>query len=125
MAGSTEPAGSVASSGSNLAAMGAQTVTDLVGIILNKMAMDAARREAKEYDARDFAYQEKMDNRNFGLSKENLRLSQESLGLQKDRFKLDSAIQGYGLSQNAIQRVEQLLNNSVGLKDRVLGTWRF
>lgn len=87
-----------------------------IGAAVNSSEMNKAGEEAKRLDARNFAETQKMNRFNMDMTK-----AQHSL--QKDRFGFDKMQTGYAINQDQLARMENLLNNNMGLQNLVLSKW--
>lgn len=99
-----------------LALGGASVVTDIIGLIMQKQAMDAARREARAIDKREVEYRA-------GRDKVNDRFSRETLKMNKEQAALNKSLAMHGLNADKIAQVEKMFNTNVALQDRTLKLW--
>ncbi|RPH88489.1 MAG: hypothetical protein EHM66_00335 [Deltaproteobacteria bacterium] len=95
---------------------GGNIALQVVSMIMEKQAMDAARAEAKALDYRNFDYQK-------GRDKVSDRFSQEALNLSKEKLKEDKMLSRYGLNKDKIGQIENMFNTNVSLQDRALKLW--
>jgi hypothetical protein len=100
----------------DLALGGASVVIDIIGLIMQKQAMDDAKKEAKAIDAREVEYRAGRDVVNDRFSKENLKL-------QKDQAALDKSLAMHGLNADKITQIENMFNTNTALQDRTLKLW--
>jgi len=99
-----------------LATGGASVITDIIGLIMQKQAMDKAAAEAKAIDARNFAYQEGRDKVSDRFTRESMKMSKEKLGLEK-------TLALYNVNKDKIAQIENMFNTNIGLQDRLLNRW--
>lgn len=99
-----------------LALGGAQTATDIIGLIMQKQAMDQARQDAKAIDVRETAYRA-------GRDKVNDRFARESLKMSKEKLSLERSLAMHGLNKDKIAQIENMFSNNVALQDRALRMW--
>jgi hypothetical protein len=110
------PAAAAVNPYATLALGGASVVTDIIGLIMQKNAMDRARRDAQRIDAREVEYRA-------GRDAVTDRFTKESLKLSKDKAKLDKALAMHGLNQDKISQIEKMFNTNTALQDRALNMW--
>jgi hypothetical protein len=100
----------------DLALGGASFVTDIIGLIMQKQAMDEARNDAKAIDSRGVAYRAGRDKVSDKFNKESLKMSKEKLGL-------DRSLAMHGLNKDKIAQIENMFSNNIALQDRALRMW--
>jgi hypothetical protein len=100
----------------NLALGGGAIVTDIIGLIMQKQAMDRARREAKAIDEREVAYRASRDAVTDKMNKETLKMSKQKMSLER-------ALAMHGLNRDKVSQLESMLNNNVALQNRTLSMW--
>lgn len=98
-------------------------ITDIIGLIMQKQAMDEARSDAKGIDFQNRVYQESRDKVSDKISNANLKIAQDQNQIAKNRFALDATNTGYAISKDQAQKVIDLLNSNNTLRDRVLRNW--
>lgn len=99
-----------------LALGGAQSATDIIGLIMQKQAMDQARQDAKAIDAREVAYRAGRDKVSDRFTRESMKMSKEKLGLER-------ALAMHGLNKDKISQIENMFSNNIALQDRALRMW--
>lgn len=99
------------------------TATDIVGMILEYQAQQAAIREARKIDERNFREEQRRNRFAENISEENLAIDKSRHGIEKNRFKLDAMNQGAGVQKSMVDRVLGILNGNTALTDRVIKNW--
>jgi len=84
----------------------------LLGGWMNRNESRDARKEAKDINERDFEYQKELDRFQMGVT--NRQLAQTDIKLGEDR-----RINSYGIIQNQINQVNELLKTNNGLRDNL------
>jgi hypothetical protein len=102
---------------------GANLITSIIGMIMNKSSMDKAREEARDIDERNFSYQQRRDATADRFARESLKLAKSQDQLAKNRFGLESMATGYNINKDMVSNVLNMLNTNTGLRDRVLRNW--
>jgi len=95
---------------------GLSAVTDIIGLIMQKSAMDEAKEEARALDRRETAYRASRDVVEDRFSKETLKIYEEKNALNK-------ALAMHGLNVDKIARVENMFNTNTALRDRKIKLW--
>ena len=95
----------------------------VIGMILQGQAMEAAKLETKALDYRNFQYQVGRDKETDKMNREQLKLNKQAGALNQKQFDFNSMLSKYGVTQDNVTRVGQLLNNNPALKKRTLQTW--
>jgi hypothetical protein len=99
-----------------LALGGGNLVTSIIGMIMQKQAMDQARTEARAIDTREVAYRAGRDVVNDRFAKEGLKMS-------KEKARLEKALAMYGLNQDKVAQIEKMFGNNIALQDRTSKMW--
>lgn len=99
-----------------LALGGASFVTDIIGLIMQKQAMDEARTEAQAIDKREVEYRA-------GRDKVSDRFTRESMKMSKEKLSLERAFAMHGLNKDKISQIENMFSNNIALQDRALRMW--
>jgi len=122
MAGEKEAAGGI-NPGLYAVTAGAGVLSSIIGAILQNNELKRARQEARRIDERNWEEQIRM---NRFAEKESLAargLRKEELGLAKARFGLEAMATGAALKQAEVQKLENLVNNNLALRQSVLRNW--
>jgi hypothetical protein len=90
------------------------------GSLINWSESSAARREAREMDDRNFAYNKEIDARNFAWQQAKDRFGMEATNRQLGEQR---RMNNYSVVSDQINRLNDVLKTNVGLRDRMLALW--
>jgi hypothetical protein len=99
------------------------TGTQVVGGMMQNSANKEAAAKSEAVNNRMLTEQERQNRFGERLSKEQLGLEKQNLGLAKSRFAQDTMVQNYGISQDQLKRVTDIMNNNQSLANNVLQKW--
>jgi hypothetical protein len=95
----------------------------IVGWILEKQARDQAIADAKALDYRNFEYGKTRDKQSDKQFNEQLKLQKQQVANQTRTTDTNIMLSKYGITQDNITRVGQILNTNTALQNNVVSNW--
>jgi hypothetical protein len=114
-----KPVNPYVSAGLDLADIG----ISVIGMILQQGAVDEAKSETRAIDDRNFNYQLGRDSEADKMNREQLKIQKGGLALNQKQFDFSSMMTKYGVTQDMVTKVGNILNTDTALKNRTLQTW--